>query len=136
MRILTGKYYRTRDGQKMGPARRNPDTQEGDEYKWIVPNPDGDDFYYTDDGKYWTVGECDYDIIEEWTDQTIFDNVISAMGDKPYTSADAWRDIHTALGESVSVALASADYDKAMEYAGFMRAIEQEGVLTPNNATE
>jgi len=127
MQIEAGKYYQTRSGKKVGPIRREVD-YEGP-YKWTAPDMNGEALLYTDDGRYLFDCECEDDIIAEWPDN-------NPKPAAPYTSSDAWADIHAALGDAVGNAIQDSDYDKAMEYAGLMRAIEQEGLVSPNNATE
>jgi hypothetical protein len=135
MQIEEGKYYMTRDGRKVGPVYLR-----GGE--WVSDNRIGDFFpmWHIKNGvaNFWSVGDRsdmpEYDIIAEWPAEET--PAVDANPSAPYTSYDAWRDIHTALGDAVNVALSNCDYDKAMEYAGLMRAIEQEGFVSPSNATE
>jgi hypothetical protein len=69
MKLEVGKYYRTRNGRKVGPMQntngRNLRADDGEYYKW-----DG-----LGTSQFYTVsGEADdgsaYDIISEWTDKT------------------------------------------------------------------
>lgn len=69
MKIEAGKYYRTRDGKKVGPINRRDDRP-----KWggfIKGDADGavDGYrYWADDGAhYYNISE--YDIISEWHDE-------------------------------------------------------------------
>jgi hypothetical protein len=65
MEIEAGKYYRTRVGQKVGPARKN---RNGNcTYPWSVPHNGG--FHaYTSKGKSCLLGGDD-DIVAEWVDE-------------------------------------------------------------------
>jgi hypothetical protein len=64
MRIEEGKYYRTRDGQKMGPAKRRLSGYEN--FPWdFEQNPHR---YYTDEGISGVGGYPEEDLISEWTD--------------------------------------------------------------------
>ena len=67
MKIEAGKYYRTRDGKKVGPMER--DTYAGTEWPWTADN------YIDrcrDDGTCSTYDQPDErpsDIVAEWTDE-------------------------------------------------------------------
>jgi hypothetical protein len=62
MKIEAGKYYRTRDGQKVGPAERN----DGIKIVWNIPI-DGRFLGYLRDGTL-CINNPDYEIISEWSD--------------------------------------------------------------------
>ena len=64
MQIEQGKFYKTRDGRKVGPAKP---IENGGEYPWNVPH--GGKFYgYANDGV--SCIDCDDDdLIAEWTDE-------------------------------------------------------------------
>ena len=75
--IEPGKYYRTRDGRKVGPMR-----EVGYKSKW--PYEDDDCFTYALDGSFSAFdGEAhDRDLIAEWTDETTRDpELTSPYGD-------------------------------------------------------
>lgn len=63
MQIEEGKFYKNRDGDKVGPMRAKPN-YEGS-YKWW----DEKDFDYRDDGGFLNVPH-DEDLIEEWEEPT------------------------------------------------------------------
>ncbi|WP_421565713.1 ribosomal protein L7/L12 [Ochrobactrum sp. EDr1-4] len=60
-KIEAGKYYRTRDGRKVGPVR-----SEG--LYWGAPEVN--DSYY-DDGRQWRTYESHHDLIAEWVDEPV-----------------------------------------------------------------
>ncbi|WP_435657240.1 ribosomal protein L7/L12 [Brucella pituitosa] len=60
-KIEAGKYYRTRDGRKVGPVR-----SEG--LYWGAPEVN--DSYY-DDGRQWRAYESHHDLIAEWVDEPV-----------------------------------------------------------------
>lgn len=63
MQIEAGKYYRTRDGRKVGPA-----VQESiGEYPWNVRWDEGK-YYYSNYGKSSISIDSD-DIVAEWTEE-------------------------------------------------------------------
>ena len=62
MQIEAGKYYRTRDGRKVGPAW----TDGNQPHPWCVPF-DESEHWYRDDGAS-CLGNAGYDIIAEWTE--------------------------------------------------------------------
>lgn len=65
IRITEGKYYRTQNGRKIGPARPYP-FDDPDICAWAIPNSAGD-LYYSNDGK--TVSNMDdWRIVAEWKD--------------------------------------------------------------------
>ena len=62
LKLEVGKFYRTRDGRKIGPMRND---------KGIVNHPWDDEVswhFYSDDGR--ADDGPDYDLIAEWTDTT------------------------------------------------------------------
>ena len=62
MQIEVGKYYRTRDGRKVGPMYRNSYSTE-----WPMSHVNGIETY-TEDGIYKTdLSESAHDLIAEWT---------------------------------------------------------------------
>ena len=79
MQIEAGKYYRTRDGRKAGPAVKRHDG----EYGLSVPWPEGD-YFYSSDGKS-CLGYRSDDLIAEWTDEPHetphFTNMLAEMQD-------------------------------------------------------
>lgn len=63
MKIEEGKYYRTRNGRKVGPAEHLGTSTS---FPWNVP---GNHFYaYTEDGKS-CLGVSNDDLIAEWVDE-------------------------------------------------------------------
>jgi hypothetical protein len=67
MQIEVGKYYRTRDGRKVGPAEHN-DTNDASDYPWNVPWS-GSFYAYDTNGKSCLGnGHREDDLIAEWTD--------------------------------------------------------------------
>jgi hypothetical protein len=86
IKIEHGKYYKTRSGKVVGPARFNE--YEDETYPWVIPHPSIKDgtlyFYgYTDDGKS-CIGEVDDDIVFEWTPEhedvgSVYDKVDKIM---------------------------------------------------------
>ena len=86
MKIEEGKYYRTRDDRKVGPAVRI----SGDKFQWNIPL-EGNFLAYNDDG-YICTGRVPWDILDEWVDD-ISDTLnpidvtdTDANGDKHYLS--------------------------------------------------
>ena len=66
MKLEVGKYYRTRDGRKVGPMYKKwPCDEEGDVWGY-----NGSMANYSEVGIRWTgVNEPESDIIAEWTDE-------------------------------------------------------------------
>jgi hypothetical protein len=62
LKIEAGKYYRTRDGRKVGPMRQ--DKKVWSDGVWT----DGIQGWY-EDGSYWTTRKTYQDLIAEWTDE-------------------------------------------------------------------
>lgn len=68
MKIEEGKFYRTRDGRKVGPMREDSegdfDVQEHEDMDLLVQ-------LWRKDGKVWNEkgGESDHYLIAEWTDE-------------------------------------------------------------------
>lgn len=67
LKIEAGKYYKTRDGRKVGPMREL-DRNKTD-WPWTDKLEDMPDQRYTDDGKEIGTGS-DFDLIAEWQDET------------------------------------------------------------------
>jgi len=63
MKIQQGKYYRTAEGRKVGPAEQR---NEENSYPWHIPL-DGSPLYYREDGTLCTDNE-DWRIVGEWGD--------------------------------------------------------------------
>jgi hypothetical protein len=86
MKIEEGKYYRTRDDRKVGPAVRI----SGDKFQWNIPL-EGNFLAYDDDG-YICTGRVPWDIIAEWVDD--ISDILNSIdvtdtdgnGDKHYLS--------------------------------------------------
>ena len=62
LKIEAGKYYRTRDGRKVGPMER--DEVDGKDWR---EKDNGAHLWY-DDGSSWS-DDCERDLIAEWQDQ-------------------------------------------------------------------
>ena len=67
LKLEAGKYYKTRDGRKVGPMREL-DRNKTD-WPWTDKLEDMPDQRYTDDGKEIGTGS-DFDLIAEWQDET------------------------------------------------------------------
>lgn len=66
MKLEIGRYYRTRDGRKVGPVKVS-DHGEGSEWPFSVPQ---EFVTYRQDGTHFYWGGCrPNDIIAEWTDE-------------------------------------------------------------------
>ena len=63
LKIEAGKYYRTRDGRKVGPMVCRRDALSEDIGRWCVKLGDGE--CWSDSGK----ANSGYDLIAEWRDQ-------------------------------------------------------------------
>jgi hypothetical protein len=62
--LEAGKFYKTRDGRKVGPMEAGVPGQIDAEYTWTV-----DGCYYAADGSYWADHEeSSSDLVEEWVD--------------------------------------------------------------------
>lgn len=62
MKIEAGKFYKTRDGQKMGPISRT--TAEDEFFRWS-----NGDYTWSDEGAHCGNDGCDLDLIAEWPDE-------------------------------------------------------------------
>lgn len=70
MKIEVGKFYRTRDGQKVGPMEENDDGDYG-EYTFIGALGAAN-LTFTADGFYIVPEqEYDFDLIAEWVDEPV-----------------------------------------------------------------
>lgn len=78
MKIEAGKYYKTRDGRKVGPAtaRYNTGCSDG---PWKVNG-----WNYDDDGKCSNMSPCKHDLIAEWQDEPADDETNFAAQAKKY----------------------------------------------------
>lgn len=73
LKIEEGKFYRTRDGQKVGPISRG---YRGFNF-WVAPDLGGSwSACWHEDGSYWPEGHpyrtpvnAGYDLVAEWTDE-------------------------------------------------------------------
>ncbi|PKA40416.1 hypothetical protein CWR43_27945 [Rhizobium sullae] len=83
LRIVEGRYYKTRDGRKAGPAETR-DPEEYDAYPWFVPiNDDNGHYVFTDEGMYSSDGvEEIHDLIAEWTEEPAAQPPTEAINDK------------------------------------------------------
>lgn len=75
MKIEAGKFYRTRDGQKVGPVRRGDEHSKARYWEVLGDFPNGARRAWHEDGMFWPIGSpcrddenAGYDIIAEWTD--------------------------------------------------------------------
>lgn len=66
MKIEAGKYYKTRDGRKVGPMRELD--RKNTDYPWTDQYGDLPDQRYSDSGKEIGMGS-DYYLISEWQDE-------------------------------------------------------------------
>ena len=65
MQLEVGKYYKTRDGRKVGPM---VDLDNGSDDHWKAFLPDEEITYWHDSGSHW--GDIrPSDLIAEWTDE-------------------------------------------------------------------
>lgn len=71
LQIEEGKFYRTRDGFKAGPAMRHSNPS----YPWHVGN-----WTYTNDGRVNIRGESSVDLVAEWTDEPDIFNITEPFG--------------------------------------------------------
>ncbi len=143
MQIEEGKFYRTRDGQKVGPAAWEDVCSK---YPWNIPWAWGP-FNYSDKG-VGCLNDANDDIIAEWTDEpaTIIDDMSGKLDTireaieapvtvpqvtvddddfPPATSRAAFRRIIDMLDVWVQDMLEAGDADKAIEYAVMMRECER-----------
>jgi len=68
MKIEAGKYYRTRDGQKVGPMQVPPGSMWSDTVESSTRTDDGRNRGWLKGGRYFSEEESDLDLIAEWTD--------------------------------------------------------------------
>lgn len=68
LKIEAGKYYRTRDGRKVGPMVR---PAKPDEYPWHGTGPLGNCIWYRSEGGkfHGPIMQNALDLIAEWTDE-------------------------------------------------------------------
>lgn len=79
LKIEAGKFYRTRDGRKVGPI----DAVRGDGVAyWTGPKLDGEVCCFSNGKIRFGKGECGGDLIAEWTDTT--DTIPLAPADPYY----------------------------------------------------
>jgi hypothetical protein len=83
--IEAGKFYKTRDGRKVGPVRRDGEFREGHWY-WSAPYVDGiHTANWCQSGSFYERGEYSLDLIAEWVDDPANDNAAPAkfkVGDR------------------------------------------------------
>lgn len=73
LQIEAGKFYKTRDGRKAGPALHYDGNPK--EYCWRVPSDGLGHFVYTSDGRYSTDGYWpENDLVAEWVEPASNDN--------------------------------------------------------------
>lgn len=72
LRIEAGKFYKTRDGRKVGPMERDTLYRDGHWY-WRAPAADGEHSpYWAESGSFYVDrGEYPLDLIAEWTDEPV-----------------------------------------------------------------
>ena len=63
VKLEPGKYYRTRDGHKLGPCQPHDGTRV---YPFNVPFPNGSEHWHNEYGR--SAGTKAFDIIAEWND--------------------------------------------------------------------
>lgn len=71
LRIVEGRFYKTRDGQKVGPLRRGEN--DNDAY-WVSPRGQLGGGYgcaWYEDGVFWRVNESPNDLVAEWVDSPV-----------------------------------------------------------------
>lgn len=73
LKIQSGRYYRTRDGRKVGPM-----TDRGKRWNWKCPLGR----LWMDNGRYEDWGLSDLDLIAEWTDTP--DHIILSTNGRTY----------------------------------------------------
>ena len=66
MKIEAGKYYRTRDGRKVGSMAYMPEGRHS-EFPWV--DPEGNAWKVNGQFSLFDDGESVHDIIAEWTDE-------------------------------------------------------------------
>jgi len=66
MKIEEGKYYRTRDGRKVGPMAYMPEGRHS-EFPWV--DPEGNAWKVNGQFSLFDDGESVHDLIAEWTDE-------------------------------------------------------------------
>lgn len=66
LQIEEGKYYRARNGKKIGPMTRMPGA---DHYKWGWFDEDDQPYSHTDNGRYHVNEVSGLDLIAEWVDE-------------------------------------------------------------------
>lgn len=77
MQIEEGKFYRTRDGDKIGPMRHVEDSTK--RYPIRGNNPYGCERSFTSEGRFfYGVDKSNYDLVAEWTEG---DNFVVERGD-------------------------------------------------------
>jgi hypothetical protein len=69
LKIEEGKYYKTRDGRKVGPIRKRSDV----DYPWIIDGVST----YKDDGSDCRYEDCVYHLIAEWTDGPVVTETVT-----------------------------------------------------------
>ncbi len=71
MKIEAGNYYRTRDGRKLGPAKRYYPIDHG--HAWSSPYNacewEVGPYLYQPDGTFWDNAEPARDLVSEWQDE-------------------------------------------------------------------
>lgn len=65
LQIEAGKFYRRRDGEIVGPARRQANAEFESDYPWRVDGPGNGHFVYTAEGQYnrYSAGDH-FDLVE------------------------------------------------------------------------
>ncbi|RVO41329.1 hypothetical protein CN093_08675 [Sinorhizobium meliloti] len=79
--VKAGKYYRTRDGRKVGPMFLSDDQETAYPFGGEIEGEPGAD-WYTADGNWWCDGsEAERDIIVEWVDEHAAKATVGAQVD-------------------------------------------------------
>lgn len=96
MKIEIGKFYKTRDGRKVGPVGR---IENEIVYPFWVVDDRGEIQTYTEAGRWWRSSESEHDLVEEWRDAQ----------DIPDVQEDS-----TSIGEKICEALNGAPVQNAL----------------------
>jgi hypothetical protein len=87
MKIEAGKYYRTRDGRKVGPMSK--DGFNGDGFPWMYELGAG---WWSDTGQRLSEKSREtQDLIAEWTDAVDLTNITTPFGLLPKETQDALK---------------------------------------------
>lgn len=109
LRIVEGRYYKTRDGRKVGPMIRQPAS-----FEWYDTNPKSGHGWY-DNGLIWKSGETKHesDLIAEWVDEPAVAPAVAAAATASNDNAPAAR---FKVGDVVVATRDYADVTKGNRY--------------------